>query len=654
MIVGNGLIAKTFQSFEDSNNVVIFASGVSNSLCTDSSEFERERELLKAICSKKPDCKLIYFSTCSISDPERQGTQYVQHKLDIECKLKQWFSNYLILRLPAVIGKSNASKTLPFVLSKKIEQGEFFSVWENTLRYPIDAADVYILGCAFINDHDCSNKTINLAAYPYRVGEIVRIIERIKKRKAHYQTDEKGSLYSLDLVKCYQKASELGINFDRFYLDRVLNKYLTKHEKRPNAPSNVLLPAAVGGQLIRVDMPSILFGAPVITEQDVAAVSECLRSRWIGKGALTKQFETAFAELKGTADAVAVNSCTAALHLAMLALGVKAGDEVLVPTMTFCATAQAVELIGAIPILVDCDPNTYNVTAKLITDKITDKTTAIIVVHLAGRCVEMDEIMLLAEEKNLLVIEDCAHALEVTYKNSATGLIGDAGCFSFYATKSITTGDGGMVIMKESNNLQKVRLLSNHGMTTDAWSRVVRNTSSYEVVSEGFKYNMTDMEAALGLSQLTQINAKLEARKKIWNYYFKALANLPIKLPVKPVNENEMGYHLFSIVLNEELNIEADTVMDALKYENIGTGVHYHPLHLHPYYAEKYKLDAACFPNANLTKERLFSLPLNTDLEESDLKTICDALSRILLYFTCFKKTNLLLKDNVIDETWIN
>ncbi|MFQ3250234.1 MAG: dTDP-4-amino-4,6-dideoxygalactose transaminase [Glaciecola sp.] len=660
MIIGNGLIAKTFQAFEDNTKVIIFASGVSDSLCNDSSEFEREHKLLKATCMNNPEYKLVYFSSCSLSDPDRQGTMYVDHKLIIERDLKKWCSRYLILRLPAVIGKSNAAKTLPFVLVKKIENGESFAVWKNTIRYPIDADDLYKLGSAFIEDEDYTNQTINLAAYPYRVGEIVKIIERIKKRKAHYKTEQKGSMYKLDLDKCYEKARDLNLDFDKFYLDKVLNKYLSADEKSKEAVIQSQLPSAAGGPMLRENKPAIYFGAPIITEQDVTAVSDCLRSRWIGKGAITKQFETAFAKMKGTQDAVALNSCTAALHLAMLALGVKAGDEVLVPTMTFCATAQAVELIGAVPILVDCDPHTYNVNAQLIAQRITSKTKAIIVVHLAGRCVEMEGVMTLSRQHDLLVIEDCAHALETNYKGIPTGLIGDAGCFSFYATKSITTGDGGMVIMRDNEKLQKVRLLSNHGMTTDAWSRVSRNSISYEVVCEGFKYNMTDMEAALGLSQLKEVNRKLIARKKIWNYYSRSLANLPIKLPKMPQNTNEMGYHLFSVVLNKELNIDASTVIEALKYENIGTGIHYHPLHVHPYFAEKFNLDESSFPNASKLKNRLFSLPLNTDLVESDLSVICEALSRILLYFTNTNtntnininiNTNTSAKDTLLNET---
>ncbi|MDT0593767.1 aminotransferase class I/II-fold pyridoxal phosphate-dependent enzyme [Glaciecola petra] len=632
MIIGNGLIARAFDSYVADQDVVVFASGVSNSLCREPSEFDREWRLLKDVVNAHPNIKFVYFSTCSIADQDRQNTPYVTHKLEVEEFIKRHCSDYLIIRLPAVIGKSNAATTLPFVFAEKIRQGEEFCVWANAVRYPVDIDDVFKITDAFIKDISLKNKCLNIASYPYKVTEIVSIIERIQRKKANFEVIDKGGSYPLDLEQCYEKCRELAIDIDYFYLEKVFRKYLpTLAQEYTKLPT---LPAAVGGKKIRANDKNILFGAPVITESDIQSVNDCLRSRWIGKGALTRQFEQKFAAFKETHDAVAVNSCTAGIHLALLVLGVRDGDEVILPTMTFCATAQAVEYVGASPVFVDCDPSSYNISAALIAPHITEKTSAIIVVHIAGRTVDMGPIMALAKQHSLVVIEDCAHALETRYKDKHVGLIGDAGCFSFYATKSITTGDGGMVVMNDPSKLAKLRLFSNHGMTSDAWARVNSNKTSYQVVSPGFKYNMTDMEASLGLSQFTQIKDKWQRRRDIWYLYHRYLQNLPIILPELPTNDDEMGFHLFSIVLQDKVTIDAVAFMKALKYEMIGTGVHYQPLHSHPYFAAKYKVDKRNYPHANAMESRLFSLPMNTDLTDLDIKKICDVVIQTLAYFS--------------------
>src|SRR5664279_1536467 len=259
------------------------------------------------------------------------------------------------------------------------------------------------------------------------------------------------------------------------------------------------LPAMVGGTPVRRPEARLIFGAPAIGEAEIASVVECLRSNWIGLGPRVERFERAFAQYKEAPYAAAVSSGTAALHLALLALNLGPGDEVIAPAMTFCSTIHSIVHTGATPVLVDCSRSTFNIDPAQIEERITPRSKAILVVHMCGRCCEMDSILDLARRYGLRVIEDCAHAIEATHHGVPAGQMGDAGCFSFYPTKNITTGDGGMVITRDRQVYERVKVLSLHGMTADAWSRFVGGPTGYEVIAAGFKYNMTDLAASLGL-----------------------------------------------------------------------------------------------------------------------------------------------------------
>ena len=263
----------------------------------------------------------------------------------------------------------------------------------------------------------------------------------------------------------------------------------------------------------------LVFGNPLIEQPEIDEVVDCLKSGWLGTGPKVKKFEEDFGAYKGTGFAVALNSCTAALHLAMKVVGIKRGDEVLVPTMTFAATANAVIHAGGIPIFVDCDQNTMNIDPREIVKKITSKTKAIIPVHFAGRPCDMDAIMAIARKYDLKVIEDCAHAIEAEYKGKKVGTFGDIGCFSFYVTKNIVTGEGGMAITNNEEYADKIKILALHGMSKDAWKRFSdEGYKHYQVVEAGFKYNMMDLQAAIGIHQLKESDL-LEAREEIWNRY---------------------------------------------------------------------------------------------------------------------------------------
>ena len=394
------------------------------------------------------------------------------------------------------------------------------------------------------------------------------------------------------------------------------------------------LPAIAGGEPIRARERRLIFGAPVIGEAEIASVVECLRSNWIGLGGRVERFEQEFARYKGAPHAVGVSSGTAAIHLALLALGIGAGDEVIAPAMTFCSTIHSIVHTGAKPVLVDCSRSTFNLDPAQIEKRITSRTKAILVVHMCGRCCEMDPILDLARRHSLRVIEDCAHAIEATHHGVPAGLMGDAGCFSFYPTKNITTGDGGMVITRDRQLYERVKILSLHGMTADAWSRFVGGPTGYEVIAAGFKYNMTDLAASLGLPQLATIEERWRQREQVWLAYTERLKRLPLLLPPPPAAGSRHAYHLFTpLLVLEKLGVDRQTIIAALDAENIGVGIHYIPVHQHPYYRQQFGFVDSDFPNASFVGARTISLPLSSAMSEQDVDDMATALTRIFRYY---------------------
>ncbi len=371
------------------------------------------------------------------------------------------------------------------------------------------------------------------------------------------------------------------------------------------------LPAIAGGEPVRSRANRLVFGAPALGEEEITSVAECIRSQWIGLGGRVERFEQEFARYKRAPYALAVSSGTAAIHLALAALGIGPGDEVIAPTMTWCSTIHVILHTGAKPVLVDCCSDSFNIDPAQIEGRITPRTKAILVVHMCGRSCEMDPILEIAQRHDLRVIEDCAHAIESTYHGNAAGLMGDVGCFSFYPTKSITTGDGGMVITRDSGLLQRARILSTQGMTADAWSRFVGEPGGYEVIEAGFKYNMTDLAAALGLPQLARIEEHWRQREHLWAQYDEQLKELPLTLPDTDP-ESRHAYHLYTPLLRlEELRVGRKEIIAALEAENIGVGIHYVPVHQQPYYRRQFGFVGSDFPNAAFVGERTLSLPLS-------------------------------------------
>lgn len=374
------------------------------------------------------------------------------------------------------------------------------------------------------------------------------------------------------------------------------------------------------------------YARPLIEDDDIAEVVDALKSGWIAKGPKTMEFEKQFAEYVGAKYAVALNSCTAALHLSLVAAGIGEGDEVLTTPMTFAASANVVIHTGAEPVFVDIDPVTMNIDPKKIREKITSRTKAIIPVHIAGHPCEMDEIMVIARKHNLFVLEDAAHAVYTQYKGKTIGSIGDATAFSFYATKNLVTGEGGMVTTNSEVLYDKIRLMSTHGMSRNAWNRYAQVGSwYYEILYPGYKDNMSDIMAGLGLSQLAKLERMQGIRQEIADYYKVEFGKLPeLEVPVE-LDYARHAWHLYIIKLNlDKLSIDRGKFIEELKEENIGTSVHFIPLHMHPYYRDTYGYKPGDFPVAEGVFERIISLPLYPKMSRQDANDVVDAVKRVI------------------------
>ena len=375
----------------------------------------------------------------------------------------------------------------------------------------------------------------------------------------------------------------------------------------------------------------IPFHVPQIDEDEIHSVVETLKSGWLTTGAKTKQFEEAFARYLGVHHAIAVNSCTAALHLALEAVGVEEGDEVIVPSMTFTATAEVVLYFKAKPVLVDCLPDTLNIDPDQIERAITAKTKAIIPVHFGGQPCDMAAILDIARRHNLYVIEDAAHALPANYRQQSVGSIGDITCFSFYATKTITTGEGGMATTNNPEWATRMRMMSLHGISHDAWKRYAKEGSwYYEVVRPGFKYNLTDIAAAIGIEQLRKCDAFGAARKRIAAAYHQGFSDLAeIQTPVCSP-EVQHAWHLYVIQLQlEQLKITRDQFIEALKERRIGTSVHFIPLHLHPFYRDAFGFVPEDFPNATEAYQRIISLPVYPGMTDREIARVIEVVREV-------------------------
>lgn len=380
--------------------------------------------------------------------------------------------------------------------------------------------------------------------------------------------------------------------------------------------------------------PFLVFGAPQIDEAEIAEVVACLRSGWLGTGPRVAQFERDFAAFRGTqaSQVAAVNSCTAALHVSMLAAGLEPGSEVITTPLTFCATVNAILHAGLVPILADVDPATQNIDPAAIEAAITPRTRAILPVHFAGRPCEMDQIMAIAHKHNLVVIEDCAHAVEAEFRGQSLGTFGDFGCFSFYVTKNVVTGEGGMILGRSEDQIARARIIALHGMSKDAWHRFGdKGYKHYQVVECGFKYNMMDLQAAIGLHQLARVDESWRRRVAIWQRYDEAFHPLPITLPAPADGHTRHGRHLYTMMIDKQrCGIERDDFLEAMNAARIGTGVHYLSIPEHPYYQQRFGWHPEQWPNAMKLGRQTVSLPLSPAMSDDDVERVVDAVRDIL------------------------
>jgi dTDP-4-amino-4,6-dideoxygalactose transaminase len=378
----------------------------------------------------------------------------------------------------------------------------------------------------------------------------------------------------------------------------------------------------------------LTFGAPCIGEEEIAEVLSSLRSGWLGTGPKVAKFEADFAKYKGVKESrvAAVNSCTAALHLSMIAARIGPGDEVITTALTFCATVNAIIHAGAKPVLADVDPVTMDIDPSDVAKKVTPKTRAILPVHFGGRCCDMDALTAISQRHNLKIIEDCAHAIESEHRGRKSGTFGDFGCFSFYVTKNVVTGEGGMVVARNEEDIARVKMLALHGMTKDAWRRFSdQGYKHYHVVECGFKYNMMDLQAGIGIHQLKKIEANWNRRREIWNFYQQAFSSLPVTCPAEPDPDTRHAYHLYPILIDQErAGIDRDSFLDEMTKQNIGVGVHYLSIPEHPYYRQTYGWRPEDFPNAMRIGRRTVSLPLSAKLTDEEIDSVVSAVREII------------------------
>ena len=374
----------------------------------------------------------------------------------------------------------------------------------------------------------------------------------------------------------------------------------------------------------------ILFGKPNIGNKEISLLKKTINSKWIGSGPTTEVFEKKFRNYKKTKYSLSLNSCTAALHLSLISLGIKEGDEVLTTPMTFCSTINSILLVKAKPVLVDINPDTLNIDENKIEKKITKKTKGIILVHFGGLACNMKPILKICRKYKIKVIEDCAHAIESKYQNKHVGNFGDTGCFSFYATKNITTGEGGMLVTNKAKIYNKIRVMRLHGLSKDAWKRYLPNSldysfkfQHYDVTEIGLKYNLIDLNSSLGIPQLDIIEKNLLKRKKLHNFYFKNLKNLPLKFQdIKPY-PNKFAHHLFVIILDKsKTKKKRDDLVIFLKKNNIGTGINYRAVTDMTIYKKKLGWNDKTAPYAKQVGDNILSLPLYPSLTFNEAKYI--------------------------------
>jgi dTDP-4-amino-4,6-dideoxygalactose transaminase len=395
---------------------------------------------------------------------------------------------------------------------------------------------------------------------------------------------------------------------------------------------NIDKPAIIGGEPVR--QTPLRFGVPFIEQEEIDAVTEVLKSGWISTGPKTQEFEERFKNYVGAKNAIALSSCTDAMELSLVVAGIGKGDEVITSPMTFAATANVVIHQGATPILADIKRDTLNIAPSEIERRITPRTKAIMPVHYAGQPCEMDEIMDIANRYNLVIIEDAAHATGSEYHGKKIGSIGHTTAFSFHVQKTMTTAEGGMVTTDNDEWAQKIKVLRLHGMTKDAWGRSSASQVLYDVVFPGYKCNMTDIQAAMGLTQLSKLESSIKTRREYVKIYDEAFGQLPEIDTIKRIDDIRHSENMYVILLNlESLSIDRDEFIKCMTAENIFCAVHFKPVHLHSYYSDTFGYKRGDYPNAEYAFDRAITLPLSPKMIENDVYDVINAIKKITNYY---------------------
>ena len=388
-----------------------------------------------------------------------------------------------------------------------------------------------------------------------------------------------------------------------------------------------------GGAPVRASF--LPFHQPLVDADDERAVVETLRSGWLTTGPRTKDFERVLAAYTGATRCIAVNSCTAALHLALEAIGVGSGDEVITSPITFASTANVIVHRGARPVFVDVDADTLNLDVAALDTAMTPKTKAVIPVDFAGHPADLDEIMAFGARHALPIIEDAAHAIGAEYKERCIGGIADMTCFSFYATKNITSGEGGALTTNDDAWADRISIMALHGISRDAWKRYGSDGyRHWDIIAPGYKYNMFDLQAALVRSQFDKLEAFYRRRTALKARLDRGLCDLAeLRLPLERPWVRH-AYHLYPVVVRTEmLTADRDTIMNAIQAENVGIGVHFRAVHLHPFYAETFGFTRGMCPNAEYYSDRTISLPLYPKMTDRDADDVVDAVRKVIMYF---------------------
>ena len=381
---------------------------------------------------------------------------------------------------------------------------------------------------------------------------------------------------------------------------------------------------------IAVHGAPVSFAPPQIGQEEVAEVVATLESGWLSTGPRVQRFERAFADYIGASHAIAVNSGTAALHLSLLAAGIGLGDEVVTTPLTFCATANVVLHAGATPRFADIDPHTWNLSAEAAAATITSRTRGLLAVHYAGRPADTRALRALATRQGCVLVEDAAHCVEGRSAGARIGTTADLTCFSFYATKNLTTGEGGMLTTERDDWASFARVASLHGISRTGWARSTNGSADYDVIMPGYKYNMMDLQAAIGLHQLASLETRLERREAIWQRYDDALAEFPVTRPAPVERGDRHARHLYTVLVDPASGWTRDDLAAALHREGISTSIHFKALHLQPFYAERFHLRPGMFPVAERVSERTLSLPLSSAMTDEQVERVVTVLCMLL------------------------